>query len=194
MTMCEVRALQRHCRDVASTVVEQLLHGVWIAIVKAIEKITHWIWGMTYDYLYKMKGVWIAIVKAIEKITHWIWGTTYDYLYKMKVEGVHPSVLDSETREYEDAGLLLNSPYFSVLRKERDIDLIISLDYSASPFMIVKKCSSALNMFVSLGEVQKWNRIYSTFNMSYNHEEITALLEKAAENIKNNKDKLLKEI
>ncbi|KAL6461095.1 hypothetical protein MHYP_G00310610 [Metynnis hypsauchen] len=180
-------------------------------------------------------GVWIAIVKAIEKTTHWIWGTTYDYLYKMKVEDIHPSVLGSEKREYEDAGVLLNSPYFSVLRKERDIDLIISLDYSAGdPFMTVlraaKTCKALQIPFPEVvvpaedtepqdfyvfrgyskaptvihmplfnavnckGEVENWNKTYSTFRMSYHREMITALLEKAAENIKNNKDKLLKEI
>uniref|UniRef100_A0A671L3F0 Cytosolic phospholipase A2 gamma-like n=1 Tax=Sinocyclocheilus anshuiensis TaxID=1608454 RepID=A0A671L3F0_9TELE len=46
----------------------------------------------------------------------------------------------SETRDYEDAGLLLNSPFFSVLRKERNTDLIISLDFSKSdPFTTVKQ-------------------------------------------------------
>ncbi|XP_036423205.1 cytosolic phospholipase A2 zeta-like [Colossoma macropomum] len=176
-----------------------------------------------------------AIVKAIEKMTHWIWGTTYDYLYKMKVEGVHPSVLHSEKREYEDAGLLLNSPYFSVLRKERDIDLIISLDYSSgNPFETVLRAAEMCKALhipfpeVSLpaedtetqdfyvfrgyskaptvihmplfnavnckGEIEKWEKIYQTFNMSYDHKRITDLLEKAGLNIKNNKDKLLKEI
>ncbi|XP_017575540.1 cytosolic phospholipase A2 gamma-like [Pygocentrus nattereri] len=178
---------------------------------------------------------WPAIVKAIEKATHWNWGTTYDYLYKMNVEDVHSSVLDSEKREYEDAGLLLNSPYFSVLRKERDIDLIISLDYSAgNPFETVlraaKTCKELhipfpevvvpaedrepqdfyvfrghskaptvihmplFNAVNCKGEVQKWNNTYSTFQMSYCREMITALMKKAAENIKNNKHKLLKEI
>ncbi|KAA0717421.1 Cytosolic phospholipase A2 gamma [Triplophysa tibetana] len=51
-----------------------------------------------------------------------------------------PSILmKSEKRDYEDAGLLLNLPYMSMLRQERDIDLIISLDFSdGDPFMTVK--------------------------------------------------------
>ncbi|XP_036421618.1 cytosolic phospholipase A2 gamma-like [Colossoma macropomum] len=70
----------------------------------------------------------------------WIWGTTYNYLHNMTVEGVDPSVLKAKTRDYIDAGLLHNSPYFSVLRKERDIDLIISLDFSAGdPFETVNQ-------------------------------------------------------
>ncbi|XP_066531511.1 cytosolic phospholipase A2 gamma-like isoform X2 [Hoplias malabaricus] len=72
-----------------------------------------------------------VIVTCIEKCITWTWGTTYNYLNKMTVEDVDPSVLSSYTREYEDSGLLLNSPYFSVLRKERDIDLIISFDFSS---------------------------------------------------------------
>ncbi|XP_036421434.1 cytosolic phospholipase A2 gamma-like [Colossoma macropomum] len=90
------------------------------------------------------KDIYI-FAKSILNVLGWIWGTTYNYLYRMKVEGVDPSVLNSKTRDHEDAGLLLNSPYFSVLRKERDIDLIISLDFSAGdPFATVvhaaKKC------------------------------------------------------
>ncbi|KAA0717420.1 Cytosolic phospholipase A2 zeta [Triplophysa tibetana] len=56
------------------------------------------------------------------------------------LDGTLPSILvESEKRDYEDAGLLLNSPYISVLRQERDIDLIISLDFSdGDPFMTVK--------------------------------------------------------
>ncbi len=47
-------------------------------------------------------------------------------------------LLESKTRDYEDAGLLLNSPYFSVLRKERKVDLIISLDFSdGDPFKVL---------------------------------------------------------
>ncbi len=48
------------------------------------------------------------------------------------------ALLESKTRDYEDAALKLNSPYFSALRKERDIDLIISLDFSeGDPFMVL---------------------------------------------------------
>ncbi|XP_036421436.1 cytosolic phospholipase A2 gamma-like [Colossoma macropomum] len=77
--------------------------------------------------------------ECITKLLTWTWGTTYNFLYNMKVEEVDPSVLHSKTREYEDSGVLLNSPYFSVLRKERDIDLIISLDFSTGdPFQTVE--------------------------------------------------------
>ncbi|RXN34246.1 cytosolic phospholipase A2 gamma-like protein [Labeo rohita] len=68
----------------------------------------------------------------------WIWGRNYNFLHKMRDEAVPVALLKSNMRDYEDAGLLLNSPYFSVLREERHIDLIISLDFSnGDPFMTV---------------------------------------------------------
>lgn len=52
-------------------------------------------------------------------------------------EGVHAAILKSETRDYEDAAVALNSPYISILRQERDVDLIISLDFSdGDPFEV----------------------------------------------------------
>ncbi|KAK7172514.1 hypothetical protein R3I93_002583 [Phoxinus phoxinus] len=82
----------------------------------------------------------------IECINKWIWGRNYNFLHNMTDERkintaleVPAALLESETRDFADAGLLLNSPYLSVLRKERNIDLIISLDFSGGdPFMTVK--------------------------------------------------------
>ncbi|KAA0717423.1 hypothetical protein E1301_Tti022068 [Triplophysa tibetana] len=72
----------------------------------------------------KLKDILDAIFKCV---MDWIWGRKYNFLYKM--EGVHAAVLKSETRDYEDAGVALNSPYISMLRQERHVDLIISLDF-----------------------------------------------------------------
>ncbi|XP_067295953.1 cytosolic phospholipase A2 gamma-like [Pseudorasbora parva] len=82
-------------------------------------------------------------LKTIANImANWIWGRNYNFLYKMTDEAVPSPLLESETRDYIDAGLLLNSPYFSVLREERKVDLIISLDFSdEDPFMTVKKAA-----------------------------------------------------
>nr|XP_055053971.1 cytosolic phospholipase A2 gamma [Misgurnus anguillicaudatus] len=75
----------------------------------------------------------------IKCMVQWIWGRTYNFLHKMKDDGVPAVLRDSETRDFEDAGMLLNSPYMSVLRQERDVDLIISLDFSdGDPFETVK--------------------------------------------------------
>ncbi|RXN34245.1 cytosolic phospholipase A2 gamma-like protein [Labeo rohita] len=57
----------------------------------------------------------------------------------LKDEVVPAALQESKTRDYEDAGLLLNSSYFSVLREERNTNLIISLDFSdGDPFMTVR--------------------------------------------------------
>ncbi|XP_051540996.1 cytosolic phospholipase A2 gamma-like isoform X3 [Myxocyprinus asiaticus] len=76
---------------------------------------------------------WIHICRCM---ADWIWGRKYNFLHNMTDESVPTVLRKSETRDYEDAGLLLNSPFFSVLRKERHINLIISLDFSeGDPFM-----------------------------------------------------------
>ncbi|XP_026099142.1 cytosolic phospholipase A2 gamma-like [Carassius auratus] len=83
--------------------------------------------------------IWISICKCMAE---WIWGRKYNFLHNMTDEAVNSTLLQSETRDYIDAGLLLNSPYFSVLREDRDIDLIISLDFSeGDSFMTVNGAS-----------------------------------------------------
>ncbi|XP_058632060.1 cytosolic phospholipase A2 gamma-like [Onychostoma macrolepis] len=102
------------------------------------------IMSFTMDVCNNLKGrikFWLfeAWIAMLECVTQWIWGRKYNFLHNMTDGAVPPALLESETRDYIDAGLSNNSPYFSVLRKERDIDLIISLDFSAGdPFMTVK--------------------------------------------------------
>ncbi|KAI2647260.1 Cytosolic phospholipase A2 gamma [Labeo rohita] len=74
-----------------------------------------------------------------ECINHWTWGRNYNFLHNMNDKTVPSDLLESEKRDYEDAGLLLNSPYFSVLREERNIDLIISLDFMREAAEMCKK-------------------------------------------------------
>ncbi|XP_058632058.1 cytosolic phospholipase A2 gamma-like [Onychostoma macrolepis] len=102
------------------------------------------IMNLTMDVCNNLRGrikFWLfdAWIGMFECVTQWIWGRKYNFLHNMTDGAVPPALLESETRDYIDAGLSNNSPYFSVLRKERDIDLIISLDFSAGdPFMTVK--------------------------------------------------------
>ncbi|XP_073696259.1 cytosolic phospholipase A2 gamma-like [Garra rufa] len=71
-----------------------------------------------------------------------IWGRKYNFLHNIIDETVPPALLEHETRDYIDAGLMDNSPYFSVLREERNIDLIISLDFSeGDPFLTLTQTS-----------------------------------------------------
>ncbi|XP_067264369.1 cytosolic phospholipase A2 gamma-like [Chanodichthys erythropterus] len=93
----------------------------------------------TMDVTNSFRGAWRRIIKCMN---HWTWGRNYNFLHDMTGEAVPSTLQETETRDYEDAGLLLNSPYFSVLKKERDIDLIISLDFSeGDPFMMVKEAA-----------------------------------------------------
>ncbi|KAL1273591.1 hypothetical protein QQF64_026405 [Cirrhinus molitorella] len=78
--------------------------------------------------------------KTFRCITQRIWGRNYNFLHNMTDESVPAALLQKEMRDYIDAGLLINSPYFSVLRKERNIDLIIALDFSdGDPFTTVRE-------------------------------------------------------
>uniref|UniRef100_A0A8C1PWT3 PLA2c domain-containing protein n=1 Tax=Cyprinus carpio TaxID=7962 RepID=A0A8C1PWT3_CYPCA len=93
------------------------------------------------EYLSSQIQNWLfdAGISICKCMAQWIWGRKYNFLHNMTDEGVKSTLLQSETRDYIDAGVLLNSPYFSVLREDRDIDLIISLDFSeGDPFMTVK--------------------------------------------------------
>ncbi|ROL53834.1 Cytosolic phospholipase A2 gamma [Anabarilius grahami] len=91
-----------------------------------------------FDMLY-LQDAWTSIIKCMNQ---WTWGRNHNFLHNVKGEAVPSTLQETETRDYEDAGLLLNSPYFSVLRKERTIDLIISLDFSeGDPFLTVKEAA-----------------------------------------------------
>ncbi|XP_048042741.1 cytosolic phospholipase A2 gamma-like [Megalobrama amblycephala] len=84
-------------------------------------------------------NAWMSIINCMNL---WVWGRNYNFLHNMTGEAVPSTLQETETRDYEDTGLLLNSPYLSVLRKERDINLIISLDFSeGDPFMTVKEAA-----------------------------------------------------
>uniref|UniRef100_A0A673GQM5 PLA2c domain-containing protein n=1 Tax=Sinocyclocheilus rhinocerous TaxID=307959 RepID=A0A673GQM5_9TELE len=84
----------------------------------------------------------ICFIDLCRCIAQRIWGRNYNFLHNMTDESVPAALLQKETRDLIDAGLLINSPYFSVLRKERNIDLIIALDYSdGDPFTTVREAA-----------------------------------------------------
>ncbi|ROL53844.1 Cytosolic phospholipase A2 gamma [Anabarilius grahami] len=153
------------------------------------------------------KNIWTSIIKCL---VDWIWGRNYDFLHNMKDKAVPSTLLESETRDYEDAGLLINSPYFSVLRKERDIDLIISLDFSeVDPFKVELRRAEASANSSNLkaheeaaclnpsfwDKIEEWRKTYSTSKWPYSDVQmITDLMEVAGKNILNNEDNLLEQI
>ncbi|CAL8294919.1 unnamed protein product [Merluccius merluccius] len=187
-----------------------------------------------YFPILKSQHAKIAFPKCVT--LSWIWGTNYNFLYDMNVPQVHQNLQESETSHFEDAGLLVNSPYMSALRAERGIDLIISLDFSAGdpmqtvtetaklckefdipfPAINVTKCDStspkAFYVFKGLkkaptvihmplfniencgSELEHYREKYGTFQLPYKPEMIEDLMEKAGENIINNKENLLREI
>ncbi|ROL45812.1 Cytosolic phospholipase A2 gamma [Anabarilius grahami] len=99
--------------------------------------------------------IWTVIVKCIELVTRWIWGTTYNFLYNMAAEEVSPSILKEEKRHYVDAGIDNNSPFLPVLRKERHIDIILSLDFSETdPFKsLIKTVDMCKDLHIDFPEV-----------------------------------------
>ncbi|KAM9401243.1 cytosolic phospholipase A2 gamma-like isoform 6-T6 [Salvelinus alpinus] len=79
------------------------------------------------------------IVKNIfPLLIEWEWGTTSNFLFNIKDAKDLTSMASKEKIHLIDAGLKINSPYPPILRTERDVDLIISLDFSAGdPFETV---------------------------------------------------------
>uniref|UniRef100_A0A8C2A3D6 Cytosolic phospholipase A2 gamma-like n=1 Tax=Cyprinus carpio TaxID=7962 RepID=A0A8C2A3D6_CYPCA len=84
----------------------------------------------------------ICFIDLCRCITQRIWGRNYNFLHNMTDESVPAALLQKETRDLIDAGLLINSPYLSMLRKERNIDLFIALDFSdGDPFTTVREAA-----------------------------------------------------
>ncbi|XP_052388572.1 cytosolic phospholipase A2 gamma [Carassius gibelio] len=88
--------------------------------------------------------IWEIIAKCIELVVCWIWGTTYNFLHNMTAAEVSPTVCRDTTRKYVDAGIAINSPFLPLLRRERHIDLIVSLDFSENdPFESLTETAQA---------------------------------------------------
>uniref|UniRef100_A0A8C2Q4T4 PLA2c domain-containing protein n=1 Tax=Cyprinus carpio TaxID=7962 RepID=A0A8C2Q4T4_CYPCA len=120
----------------------QLIFPIEKLNLKDKEDAVHYMNEHTEDVC-KNLSHWFNVLESIQEcMVQWIWGRKYDFLQNMNDEALPSTLLESEMRDYEDAGLLLNSPYFPVLRKERNTDLIISLDFSeGDPFMTVREAA-----------------------------------------------------
>ncbi|XP_071022860.1 cytosolic phospholipase A2 gamma-like [Oncorhynchus clarkii lewisi] len=82
-------------------------------------------------------GLWI-VQNIFPLVQNWEWGTTSNFLFKIQDTNVLSSMASKEKIHLVDAGLKINSPYPPVLRTSRDVDLIISLDFSeGDPFETV---------------------------------------------------------
>ncbi|CAL8264524.1 unnamed protein product [Gadus morhua 'NCC'] len=72
---------------------------------------------------------WV-VLKLLPLITEWKWGTTANFIYHSPDEFIPECLRSTENLQLVDAGLFLNSPYPPFLGPKRDVDLIISLDFS----------------------------------------------------------------
>ncbi|XP_055757067.1 cytosolic phospholipase A2 zeta-like [Salvelinus fontinalis] len=81
---------------------------------------------------------WWIVRNIFPLVITWEWGTVSNFLFKIQDTNVVSSMASKEKIHLVDAGLKINSPYPPVLRTSREVDLIISLDFSAGdPFETV---------------------------------------------------------
>uniref|UniRef100_W5NJ61 PLA2c domain-containing protein n=1 Tax=Lepisosteus oculatus TaxID=7918 RepID=W5NJ61_LEPOC len=89
------------------------------------------------------------VCKMLNVLESWQWGTNYNFLYGCDslLSGEQPpsvsSLVNNKFFYLVDAGLAINSAYPLVLRPQRQVDVIISCDYSAGddPFLTVKQAA-----------------------------------------------------
>ncbi|XP_063073811.1 cytosolic phospholipase A2 gamma-like isoform X3 [Engraulis encrasicolus] len=97
----------------------------------------------SYDDLQELKIELHAsklLMKALSLVYNWDFGEMPNILYKLRDRRVPLGMCEKDIMHVIDAGLYLNSPYPPLLGKKRDIDLIISFDFSeGDPFETVKK-------------------------------------------------------
>ncbi|XP_029509542.1 cytosolic phospholipase A2 zeta-like isoform X2 [Oncorhynchus nerka] len=92
-------------------------------------------WSITNCWIFD--GWWI-LENISPLVNTWEWGTTSNFLFKVQDARVPESMQLKEKIHLVDAALKINSPYPSVLRTSRKVDLIISLDFSKdNPFETV---------------------------------------------------------
>ncbi|XP_069094429.1 cytosolic phospholipase A2 gamma-like isoform X2 [Pleurodeles waltl] len=81
------------------------------------------------------------MAKLMKSLLSWQWGTTYNYLYKCNTTDnpVPKELVERKFINLIDAGLAINSAYPLVLRPEREVNAILSFDFSAGdPFETLK--------------------------------------------------------
>ncbi|XP_076146361.1 cytosolic phospholipase A2 gamma-like [Alosa pseudoharengus] len=93
-------------------------------------------WGQELNNLNnKLTDVWWVIKHILPLFYEWQFGNVANFLYQINDPKVPEKMCKEDTMHLIDAGLFLNSPYPSVLREARDVDIIVSFDFSEiSPF------------------------------------------------------------
>ncbi|KAL3987691.1 hypothetical protein ACER0C_014806 [Sarotherodon galilaeus] len=165
-------------------------------------------WSQSLDDGAFKTHVSFLIKEVIPLIAEWKWGPTGNFLYQYQVSSVPACLYSNERLQLIDAGLVINVPYPSFLGDKRDIDLIIAPEYSAGnmfedcyvlegkekeptiiymPLFNRRNCKDAEEFKAKMDE-------FSTFQRPFSQEKIKFVLETGKENVKNNKETLLKEI
>ncbi|XP_012891604.1 PREDICTED: cytosolic phospholipase A2 gamma [Dipodomys ordii] len=187
-------------------------------------------------------GSWMDTVSFLNKTIacfwNWEWGTVYNFLHEgvSANDKIAQEMCNRKLLHLVDAGLAINSAYPLVLPPARDIQLILSFDFSAGdPFETVlatadyckqhgipfppvdkaklKQCAEApdscyifkgdtgptvmhfplFNQCNCKDDIEAWRNKYGTFKISdtYTLELVQDLLDKAKENVRNSKQKIL---
>ncbi|KAG7458722.1 hypothetical protein MATL_G00223620 [Megalops atlanticus] len=112
----------------------------------------------------KCNIMWVML-KILKKLGHWEWGTVSNFLHKLQNSEIPVDMQDKEKMHLIDAGLFMNSPYPPVLRQEREVDLILSLDFSeGNPFETLTKAvkySEAMKKPFPVVDESKIKDVYS---------------------------------
>nr|XP_020036861.1 cytosolic phospholipase A2 gamma-like [Castor canadensis] len=179
------------------------------------------------------------LAKTVMCIWNWEWGTVHNFLLKLYVGVTDNEMYSRKLLHLVDAGLAINSPYPLLLPPAREVQLILSFDFSAGdpfetvratadycyrhkiPFPLVKEAdlkewakapsscyilkgeSGPVVMHFPLfnkdncgGDISTWRDKYATFKLSdtYSVQVVKDLLEKSKENVRKNKEKIIRTI
>ncbi|XP_016299975.1 cytosolic phospholipase A2 gamma isoform X1 [Sinocyclocheilus anshuiensis] len=127
---------------------------------KTVKEYTLYICDLQTSWNLTCNRIWENIAKCIELVVCWVWGTTYNFLHNMTAAEVSPSVCRETIRQYVDAGIAINSPFLPLLRRERHIDLIVSLDFSENdPFeSLTETAKTCKRLHIDFPEVPKMSK------------------------------------
>ncbi|XP_016146677.1 cytosolic phospholipase A2 gamma [Sinocyclocheilus grahami] len=127
---------------------------------KTVKEYTLYICDLQTSWNLTCNRIWENIAKCIELVVCWVWGTTYNFLHNMTAAEVSPSVCGETIRQYVDAGIAINSPFLPLLRRERHIDLIVSLDFSENdPFeSLTETAKMCKRLHIDFPEVPKMSK------------------------------------
>uniref|UniRef100_A0A8C0WZS1 PLA2c domain-containing protein n=1 Tax=Castor canadensis TaxID=51338 RepID=A0A8C0WZS1_CASCN len=175
------------------------------------------------------------LAKTVKCIWNWEWGTIHNFLHQHHDE----DMCSRKLLHLVDAGLAINSPYPLLLPPAREVQLILSFDFSDGdpfetvratadychhhkiPFPLVKEADlkewaeAPTSCYILKGEsgpmvmhfplfnkdncgdeINTWREKYGTFKLSdtYSVQVVKDLLEKSKENVRKNKEKIIRTI